>query len=317
MANIELSWWYTMPEGHTVDPAIRHYYDSVIYRDYYPAPYVTYRGARPLAPVEGRVCLLGDSTVAAPPRLGQMLQAVLACRGVAVEVSNFGVIAANSAMMLDTLMHRLVNAWPLPAAVVIIGGGIDLITPLNFDPRPGYPHLHQVSELLFEHFYDEDRRSLWSGAEPLSPAELRRRFFDRLVDLRRQVSFKSPSWEEAIADSCLANIAKILQLGNAFQLRILYVLQPLLLFKDCKVPSEAETLPSPASIAYLTRQYRKLASALALYSEGTTPARVLDLHNLFKDSAEYLFEDIIHYNDRGREIVAAAIADAIESWLRS
>ena len=55
------------------------------------------------------------------------------------KVYNFGIVAAVSGQELALLTHLLVDY--APDFVISYGGGNDLHSPYQYDPRPGFPNL--------------------------------------------------------------------------------------------------------------------------------------------------------------------------------
>ena len=161
--------WYTMPgDADTVAPED---FDNSFYPHYYPDPFISYSG-QPTAPTQiaadraaGKTCIrmLGDSTIAASG-ICQQIESLLQGKGWNAAVHNAGVIAANANIMLSTMVHRVMDSRP--DITIVVSGGIDVLSPLQFDPRPGYPHIQALKEVMFEHFHDPARTSVWLDKPP-------------------------------------------------------------------------------------------------------------------------------------------------------
>lgn len=309
--------WYTMPgDAEAVKPED---FDYTFYPHYYPDPFVSYVG-QPTPPGQiaadraaGKTCvrILGDSTIAASG-ICQQIEGMLQGRGWNAAVHNAGVIAANANIMLSTMIHRVVDSRP--DVTVIVSGGIDVLSPLQFDPRPGYPHIHVLQEVFFEHFYDTARSSIWLDKPPLTTDKVRSDYFAKLTTLRREYQHLSPAWEMAIVETYRGAIRKTLALAAGSNLKTAYALAPLLPFKQSRTATEAATLPPAKTMAYIARVYsgmsRVLADEAARY-KGNPNIRVADFHSLFAHEKGEAFSDVIHWTPLGRTAVANALVELI------
>jgi hypothetical protein len=297
-------------------------FDYSFYPHYYPDPFIAYAG-QPTPPAQisadqaaGKLCvrMLGDSTVAASG-ICQQVEDMLKGRGANASVHNAGVIAANANMMLSAMVHRVVDSRP--DITIIVSGGIDVLSPLQFDPRPGYPHIHALKEVFFEHFYDSARSSIWVDRPPLTTDKLRTDYFARLAWLRHEYQHLSPAWEMAIVETYRGAVRKTLALAAGSGLKTVYVLAPLLAFKAAPTATEAATLPPARTMAYLQRVYRNMSLAIAGEAaryKDHPDIRVADLHALFAEEKGEAFSDLIHWTPLGRTAVANALVELTASW---
>jgi hypothetical protein len=312
--------WYTMPgDDDTLSPADL---DHAFYDNYFPHPYTGYAG-RPITleqaaadRAEGRTCvrLLGDSTIATSG-ICQDLEDLLNGAGWNARVHNAGVIAANTTMMLSSVVHRVLDARP--DFTIVVGGGIDVLTPLRFDPRPGFPHTHALSEVMFEHFYDHAQSSVWLNRPPLTVDRLRGSFLARIDLLRVQYGHLSPQWEVSIVDAFRRAVGKLLDVAGAARLKTAFVLSPLLTSKTTLTGTETQALPPARTRAYLERVYGGFARIVGqeiAQRSGDPNIRVADLHALFADDKEEMFYDIIHWNLAGRTRLAKSLFDLLQGW---
>src|SRR5262249_27502211 len=91
---------------------------------------------------ELRIFVVGGSTVfmGAPlaKTIPDQIESELVRRGISgAKVYNFGVVSAVSGQELALLAHLLVDYEP--DLVISYGGGNDLHSPYQYDPRPGFP----------------------------------------------------------------------------------------------------------------------------------------------------------------------------------
>lgn len=304
------------------EPVSLEDFDHSFFHHYYPDPFVSYVGQpTPAGQIAadraaGKTCIrmLGDSTIAASG-ICQQIESMLQGQGWNAAVHNSGVVAGNANILLSTMIHRVVDSRP--DITVIVSGGIDVLSPLQFDPRPGYPHIHALKEVFFEHFHDSARSSIWIDKPPLTPAKLRSDYFAKLAALRREYQHLTPAWEMAIVQTYRGAIRKTLALAAGANLRLLYVVGPLLPFKQARTPAEATALPPARTMAYLARVYAGMSRALAdeasRYKDNPN-IRVADFHALFANEKGEAFTDVIHWSPLGRTAVANALVDLISPW---
>ena len=101
---------------------------------------------------EFRIFMLGGSTVEyGNPPLPVYVEQELKRRGFEnVRVFNYGVISQNSGQELAHLVFHVLDSEP--DMVVFYDGGNDIMDPLLYDPRPGYPFnfLAYENNVLFQ-----------------------------------------------------------------------------------------------------------------------------------------------------------------------
>ncbi|MGA0598872.1 hypothetical protein [Enterovirga sp. CN4-39] len=314
--SVKLNWWVTLAaEGGHVRPEQERFYTAAFSSHYHPAPYRVFSGPgdeQAFGP--GDIPVLGDSTVASTglcERLGDLASPAGGGRFL-----NFGITAANSGVSLARILHDIVDARP--RAIVVLGGGSDILMPMSFDPRPGYPHVQFVYDLLFEGRFDPRTRSIWLKEEQPDGPALRQLFFDRLAALRRETGYGTPAWEAAILARFVGNVEKMARICSAWAVPLLFVMQPVGVLKRVRSRHEASMLPPPESEAYIARQYEAARDALSdssVWTEGETA--FLDLSDLFLNEEAEIFRDVIHPGERGMDLVARKIAARLRSagWL--
>lgn len=327
MAELHKSWWYSIPASHgNLDETRSEYrlffsnYEHLFSRHYYPAPYVMYNG--PIERVrsgrrEGKsIYVVGNSTVFGSD-LCKLIEESLRFNKHDVEVVNFGTIAANITTMLHIIMNQIFDKNP--DVIVLLSGGIDVLTPMVFDPRPEYPHIQFLSEVMFEYFADRSNSDGWLEKAGLSGEDLYNRIIDRLHELRVKFGYLSDAWNQAIIFSYKASLIKILEICESHSIKLVYALEPLLTFKAFMTELEISTLPTDNSMDYIRRQYGALSEIgthLRASSQNSNSTAILDFHDLFVDDRREIFSDIIHYNQDGAKALSQRISVAVERLIR-
>lgn len=309
------AWWVTLgTEDGEVCETFREDYRQSFSAQYLPAPYRMYLGPKQSIDIklEGSDhVVLGDSTVAST-NLCDRLEMRSRSSPRVERFVNLGVTAANSGMSLARIVHDLIQIPP--RSITVVGGGSDILMPMSFDPRPGYPHIQFVYDLLFESRFDARQRSIWSERPELGETDLGRDFFERLSSLRKLVGYRSAAWEGEIVDTLVSNVAKMARICSAANVPFLFVLQPTPVFKRSLSVPESKSLPPAASCDYIRRQFEAAAGALGqldIWAAGRTAFE--DLHELFRDETSEIFKDVIHTRQSGVDRVAMAIFDRLET----
>src|SRR6185436_19830605 len=108
-----------------------------------------YRGAYPHMPKdtsEFRIIVTGGSAVwEGEPSIPQLLEEEFHRNNYPnVSVYNFGIVSAVSSMELSCMVNEITDLSP--DLVITYNGANDIISPLKYDPRPGYPFNFLVYE---------------------------------------------------------------------------------------------------------------------------------------------------------------------------
>ena len=205
-----------------------------------------FRIERPLvkSKLEGelRIVVIGGSTVfnGAPleKTIPGQIESQLLHRGFSgAKVYNFGIVSAVSGQELALLTHLLVDY--APDLVISYGGGNDLHSPYQYDPRPGFPYdfiTVQVGTQALARGLDL-RRALTSQlfksrviALIFAPREQEIRL--PIGALREVADYRTPEWESAIIEEYSNNLHRMCRLGRAFSFRFYAVLQPMIFQKS-------------------------------------------------------------------------------------
>jgi lysophospholipase L1-like esterase len=285
-----------------------------------------FRIERPLvkSKLEGelRIFVIGGSTVfnGAPleKTIPGQIESELRSRGFSrAKVYNFGIVAAVSGQELALLTHLLVDY--APDFVISYGGGNDLHSPYQYEPRPGFPYdfiTVQVGTQALARGLD--LRSAVAGqlfrsrviALIFAPREQEIRL--PLGAMRRMVGYRTPEWESAIIEEYSNNLHRMCQLGRAFNFRFYAIFQPLIFEKSPLSDTERMLKFGDSDYAsYMRRQHVRVVDAFRRLQSGDGrdgTCRFVDLSQIFVNDPRGLFWDFFHVNNNGNATIASAIA---------
>jgi lysophospholipase L1-like esterase len=203
--------------------------------------------------------------------------------------------------------------------VISYGGGNDIHSPYQYDPRPGFPFNFVTLQIGLQALTGGlDLRT--ALASQLFRSQLVSRIFAPrmqeirlpLSALRAAVGYRTPQWENAIIDTYSDNLHRMCRLGRAFNFRFYAVLQPMIFQKSPLSETEMKLKFGDANFAsYMRRQHDQAVLAFHRLQadngrEGT--CRFVDLSQIFADDPRSLFSDFIHVNNDGNATIASAIA---------
>ena len=279
---------------------------------------------------ELRIFVLGGSTVFNGAPLartipGQLESELLHHGFSGAKVYNFGFVSAVSGQELALLTHLLVDY--APDVVISYGGGNDMHSPYQYDPRPGYP---------FDFVTLQIGTQALAGSLDLRSALASQLFRSRVIALifaprvqeirlpmsalRTAAGYRTPEWEHAIIDAYSNNLHRMCRLGRAFNFKFYAVLQPLIFQKSPRSDTETKLKFGDADFAsYMQRQHDRAAVAFRRLQadDGVDGAcRFVDLSQIFANDPRSLFWDFIHVNNDGNATIASAIGtDLANSFL--
>jgi hypothetical protein len=281
-----------------------------------------YRGAEP-APVkpdgEIRVFVVGGSTVfEGDPSLPELLEARLHEAGLTgVRCFNYGVLSSVSGQELARIVFEISDLEP--DLVVLFNGANDLTSPVQYDPRPGYPFnflAHERNPLLER---DVSAYPTWTllayGSNLLravAPGFFARRF-GRLDEIRAETGYLSRDWRERIATGYVGNLVKAQRVSEAFGSDFVAFFQPLIFFKPSLGPREKEITADLDGFGKMARDVRRRTVRELTRAREEDGLEVRDLSGIFDGIEEDLFYDFIHVTVPGKEILARAMAEDVAS----
>ena len=270
---------------------------------------------------EIRVFMLGGSTVAyGNPPLPVCVERELKNRGFSnVRVVNYGVISQNSSQELAHLIYHVMDSEP--DLVVFYDGGNDIMDPLLYDPRPGYP----FNFLAYENnvFFKEVDEYPWFSLLAYGSEALRRLFrnyffetFGHFSEWRSYAGYGTQAWSDKIAQIYAGNLAKAARICDAYDVAYMAFFQPLLFYKQTLSESEKNIMsPWPqtekAMVGPYTRDVRDRITRYVADEQKIHPFSFYDFSRLFSDAHESVFTDYIHLTREANQKVASAICDRL------
>jgi lysophospholipase L1-like esterase len=263
---------------------------------------------------EYRVFMLGGSTtVLGEPNVPQLLEDLFVRDGrTNIKVFGFGVISSVSGMELSQIVHEVVDLDP--DMIVMYNGGNDIMHPLYWDPRPGYPYNFIATErnpLMQSSFSEYPTLTLLLYGSRLLRFLIPEFFVAKLFSLtevRNEAGYGSEKWKQEIADCYLNNIKKASIISKAHDIKFHTFLQPLLAYKN-EVTLEEKPLQHFETVTHALDVRRRILiggqATLNLDNE------FVDLSGLFRNEKGHVFTDFIHVKQEAREQVAEAIYSQI------
>lgn len=276
----------------------------------------------PKAKGELRIFMLGGSTVAyGNPPLPVYVEQELKRRGFdGVRVLNYGVISQNSSQELAHLVFHVLDSEP--DIVVIYDGGNDIMDPVLYDPRPGFPFnfLAYENNVLFKDTGEYPLLSLLAYGSEMLRHLFRPYFFEKFgnfSDLRMAVGYGTKPWSEKIARIYAQNMAKAGRICRAYNVEYVAFFQPLLFYKGHTVSDVEKKILAGWSqkevntIQQYTGDVRAMILRDTREEQKRFPFEFYDLSGIFTGSTETLFKDYIHVNDASNRKIALAICDRL------
>jgi hypothetical protein len=285
-----------------------------------------YRGAEP-APEkpdgEIRVFVIGGSAVfEGDPPLPALLEAELHDRGLsAVRCFNYGVLSSVSGQELVRVVFEVVDLEP--DLVVMFNGGNDLTSPVQYDPRPGYPFnfiVYEANPLLGRDVSAYPKWTLLAYGSNVLRALAPGVFTDRFVDLERvrgKVGYLSSEWRDRIASVYVGNLVKTQQISRAFGSDFIAFFQPLVFFKRTLGQKEQRITAPLEGFGKMARDLRLRVRLELQRAESRQGLVARDLSDIFDSTEEDMFYDIIHVTRPGKEILARAMAEDVGPRIRA
>jgi hypothetical protein len=285
-----------------------------------------YRGAEPaLEKPDGeiRVFVIGGSAVfEGDPPLPTLLEAELHDRGLsAVRCFNYGVLSSVSGQELVRVVFEVVDLEP--DLVVMFNGGNDLTSPVQYDPRPGYPFnfiVYEANPLLGRDVSAYPKWTLLAYGSNVLRALAPGVFTDRFVDLERvrgKVGYLSSEWRDRIASVYVGNLVKTQQISRAFGSDFIAFFQPLVFFKRTLGQKEQRITAPLEGFGKMARDLRLRVRLELQRAESRQGLVARDLSDIFDSTEEDMFYDIIHVTRPGKEILARAMAEDVGPRIRA
>lgn len=286
-------------------------------------------GARePAKPKEEiRIFMLGGSTVAyGNPPLPVCVERELKRRGwLNARVFNYGVISQNSSQELAHLIYHVMDSEP--DLIVFYDGGNDIMDPLLYDPRPGYPFnfLAYENNVFFKEVDEYPAFSLFAYGSEMCRRLFRNYFFEKFghfSEWRGYAGYGTYAWSDKIARIYAGNLAKAARICGGYGVAYAAFFQPLLFDKhqwsetEMKIlerwPEKEKTLVRPYVQDVRGRMVRYIADEQKSY-----PFYFYDLSAMFRDARETVFTDYIHVTGKANQKIAAEICDRLMGQIKT
>ena len=274
---------------------------------------------------EYRIIFLGGSTVRyGDPAIPELVEQFFhAERFDEVQVFNFGVSGSNTGMELARLVFEALAYQP--DLIVSYSGGNDIILPLTFDPRPGYPYnfmVQQYNPLLEEDYPLAALAAYGSHLLRVLGYEFFQKKFSRVETLRQNTGWTTQAWRAKIADAYVYNVETSARITKAFDSAFVAFLQPTLMTK--KKLTELERRIVDTTMLRSEKQFG-LTSAhwhlhddfirgrinVRLSAKRTQGFRFIDMSAVFDGVEPSIYLDTIHTEQHARDLVAKRIFETL------
>ena len=277
-----------------------------------------YRGKEALSPKpedEFRVIILGSSSVfAGNPTLVELLEGEFNKGGHKnVKCYNYGSVSSVSNQELVRLVLEVTDVDP--DLIVMYNGLNDIFSPVNLDPRPGYPFNFVVFEknpLLSNNIrlYPGFDLILYGSnvARLIAPKYFEKQFIG-LEELKKEVGYMSEEWKQQIADIYVKNIGKTDVIARAFDSKFVAFFQPNLFFKEHMNKDEATTIQGKEVFIWTTFTYEMRSRIMAGIEvlQNEQGLKFVDLSNIFLKERNSVFSDYLHVKQEYMPEIASQI----------
>jgi lysophospholipase L1-like esterase len=275
-----------------------------------------YRGASPSSFKdinEYRIFILGGSTTFdGNPSIPAIVQEEFIKNGFSgVKVFNYGVVSSVSSMELARVIFEVLNFQP--DLIVMYNGANDIIAPLYWDPRPGYPY----NFIVYENnpLAEKDiKKAILTLVSYSHVARLVgwRYFVNGLLDIeevRKTVSYNTEQWQSQIAEIYISNMIKAGKISKAFGSDFVVFFQPMAYFKDYLSSDEARLAEKKATEHSIDVRVKILSKVSA--ANISNRFKFEDLSDIFDQYEQPIFTDFVHVTQEGHYIIGKAIYNYI------
>jgi lysophospholipase L1-like esterase len=275
-----------------------------------------YRGAYPVMPKppeEFRIIVLGGSAVwEGDTMLTEYLQQALHQQGqTAAAVYNCGIVAANSTMQWITVMNEVADLHP--DLIIFYDGANDILHPLHYDPRPGYPFnflIYENNPFLMRPFPALLMLAYKSNLFRLAARRYLAERISKLTSLRKKHGYLTDAWQERIARVYLTNQKKTASFCHSTGIHFLTFFQPSVYSKKILSDTEEQFVSVRSTEQnHFTRLTDKIRQHVA--RDSLMASCFIDLSGAFDHQQQTIFRDDIHMSNEGRRWIASLMATAI------
>lgn len=271
-----------------------------------------YRGKYPAVPKnenEFRIIVLGGSAVwEGDTMLTDFLETELKKNNLpAAAVYNFGVVSANSSMQWITVLNEAAELQP--DLIVFYDGANDIIHPLHYDPRPGYPFnflIYENNPFLMKSFPALTLLAYKSNLYRLLARKYLAEKISKQTSLRNEAGYLSDEWRKEIALVYMNNEMKTNNLCRMMNIRFMTFMQPTVYSKQKLSADERKFAEARAEERHHVNMLRELIT-----SSAKNDSAFFDLSDVFNHTDEHVFRDNVHISNEGRKAIAERMAEII------
>ncbi|HEY6254946.1 MAG TPA: hypothetical protein VIY51_04045 [Xanthobacteraceae bacterium] len=276
---------------------------------------------------ELRIFVVGGSTVLAGAPLANTIPGVIESRlhenGLPqARVYNFGVVSFVSGQELALLVHHLIDLEP--DLVIAYDGGNDLISPWNYDPRPGYPfNFFAWEEAIKELSANLRPSSKTVGGLAVDSAVLQAiigttdwTIRGGLDDERQRLNRGGEAWKRAVLDAYARNIAAMCKVARGSDALFAAFFQPLLVYSNSLDRLQLQVAGDAEKVRGLREQRALVPSVVGarMQADGAgARCRFTDLSGLLEGEPA-AFWDEIHIDNAHNQLIGRRIADELLEW---
>jgi hypothetical protein len=284
-----------------------------------------YRGKAPQMPKpedEYRIVFLGGSTVLlGDPPLSILLENTFQKNGYPrVKTYNFGVLSSVSGMELARIVFELQDF--APDMIVMYNGANDLLHPIWWDPRPGYP----FNFITYENnpILDEDIKRYPTTALLMYGSNILRIMFHSyfvkkfipLNKVRGECEYGSLVWKQKIAETYIGNIVKAENVSKTFGAEFTAFFQPLMYYKNVSNISTQEKRFFRDEEGKIVRDIRNIIVHKIIQERKRHDTHIVDLSAVYSRRSSWIFLDSAHTRQEAKPIIVKAIYENLVDKLK-
>ncbi len=273
-----------------------------------------YRGSYPKIPKdinEFRIIFMGGSAVwEGDPSIPKLLEQEFQKNNLTdVRVYNFGVVSSVTSMELAAIVNEIINL--APDLVIMYNGANDIISPLKYDPRPGYPFnflIYENNPFLMKNYPALSLFAYKSNLVRLIAGKYFTEEFGQISKLKRNVGYASDRWRHEISDIFFANLEKAKTICAAYHCQLFAFLQPMVYFK--KNLSKEEQEFSAAHIKdkdHCLILKNNILKKMNTAGTDSTGFYFKDFSNAYDTVSEQVFRDDVHTLQQAKPFISKNI----------
>ncbi|MGD2271053.1 MAG: hypothetical protein PVI06_11685 [Desulfobacterales bacterium] len=275
-----------------------------------------YRGKAPRIPKpedEYRIVFLGGSTVLlGEPPISILVENIFQKNGYPrVKTYNFGVLSSVSGMELAKIVFEVQKF--APDMIVMYNGGNDILHPISWDPRPGYPFnfiTYENNPILDEDINSYPTTALLMYGSNILRVTFRSYFVKKFIPLkkvREEYKYGSPAWKEKIAETYIGNIVNAAKISRTFGAEFIAFFQPLLYYKNVSCISRQEKRFFRNKEGKTVRAIRTIIAREIKEARQKYGVDIVDLSSVYSNESSWIFLDSAHTRQAAKPMIVKAI----------